>query len=134
MITDNEVILRRMGSLWKKAVSEILTAIYQYNSLIKGTGYYLKPMHVVVKRSSKGRIEYIYYGRYWWEVKYIGKKGKTSRVKWLYRGNIKPRGLPEPPLNPLTGISVRIEADDLIFDRQVFEEHRDFILSILCKQ
>lgn len=99
----------------KEIMDNFLKSLYNYNASIRGLGYYLKPYHVVVYKSRYGTKKYYYYGRYWYRVKYVGKKGKTSIVKWEYVGKNKPdKRLPDPPPHPLEGIVFLIEGEDII--------------------
>ncbi len=71
--------------------------LYEYNSMIKGTGYYLKPFHIVTKKYRGSKKTYYYYGKYWYRLSLQG-----SKLKWRYIGNRKPlQNLPDPPINPL---------------------------------
>lgn len=77
-------------------------SLYSYNTIVKRFGVYLKPIHIVVKKSSNGVKVYHYYGKYWYKVVY--SKGK---VRWIYIGREKPvPEIPNPPINPLTVIKV----------------------------
>ncbi len=101
------------GEAGSKALEEALEKyrreLYSYNSFIKRYGYYLKPMHIVYRRTKRGLTKYVYYGRYWYRVKYLDKHGGTSRVKWVYVGREKPDPrLPDPPVHPLDGLVVRV--------------------------
>jgi len=76
-------------------------ALYEYNNEAKRFGFYLKPVHIVVKDTLKGRMVYNYYGRYWYKL-----AKSNGKIKWIYVGVAKPiKELPEPPLNPLLLIS-----------------------------
>jgi len=78
-------------------------------------GYYLKPVHKVYRTTGGLRRIYEYYGRYWW------RKGDG---KLIYAGAKKPGGLPQPPLNPLEGLSVIREGDDVIIRCDVYERFK----------
>jgi len=83
--------------LSKKEVDEILTRlkelIYEYNKNLRGTGFYLRPMHIVYKGKSK---KYIYIGKYWYYLEY-----KKKKLIWNYVGTMKPvSNLPDPPEIP----------------------------------
>ena len=111
----------------RQLLEEFKRKIYKYNSLIAGTGFYLKPTHIVVKRTPAGVKRYIYIGRYWWSLEYRGRKGKTSRVKWVYVGTEKPAklaGYPDPPSSPLIGLSLVVEGDDIILDEETYRKFR----------
>ncbi len=88
-------------------IEKQLQKIYEYNKRIKNTGYYLKPVHIVVKKTISGEKKiYRYYGRYWWNVVYRGKRGGKSIIKWIYVGREKPPGIPDPPTHPLEGLVI----------------------------
>ncbi|KSW12232.1 hypothetical protein CF15_05620 [Pyrodictium occultum] len=111
----------------ERLLEEYRRRIYRYNSLIRGTGFYLKPMHIVTKNTPEGKRTYYYIGRYWWRVLYQGKSGSTSRVKWIYVGREKPReleGYPDPPEHPVAGLRFTVEGRDIILDRRVYEKYR----------
>jgi len=100
---------------FKKLIDEYKNKLYAYNSLIKKYGFYLKPYHVVIKYSGGKKIKYVYYGRYWYKLKYICRRGNTSKIKWIYVGSEKPLpDLPDPPRNPLEGIVLKI-CNDCIY-------------------
>ena len=111
----------------EKAVEEYMKELYRYNSLISKKGYYLKPLHIVTKPSPEGgRRVYHYIGRYWWRIEYVGKKGKTSLIKWIYVGREKPKELhnyPNPPPNPLSGLRYRVEGRDIIVERRIYSKY-----------
>jgi hypothetical protein len=105
-------------------LADLKRVFYEYNRVIRGTGYYLKPVHKVYKRVGGLVRVYEYYGRYWWRLTRRG-----GRLRYVYSGTIKPRGVPvDPPSNPLEGLSLIREGGDVIvrcsdFDRfaRVFE-------------
>lgn len=89
-----------------KILSEVIdiykTKLYHYNTMIKKSGVYLKPMHIVVKKDRDKVRVYYYYGKYWYRISY-----NRGKLKWIYIGNSKPLlNLPDPPLNPLTLIKI----------------------------
>ncbi|MGC8909926.1 MAG: hypothetical protein ACP5O5_05005 [Fervidicoccaceae archaeon] len=106
----------------KEVLAEILEKIKgyfkSYNKSISGSGYYLKPIHFSSRQVEGKKRKYVYLGRYWWKVLYLGrtKEGKV-KLKWIYVGKTKPSGLPEPPDNPLEGVSIYIKEgeDDFYF-------------------
>ena len=99
----------------KRIVEEFLRELYDYNSVVKQYGYYLKPYHVVTYKTASGVKKYYYYGRYWYKVRYVGKKGRTSLVKWEYVGREKPlRELPDPPRHPLEDTVFLVEGEDVL--------------------
>jgi hypothetical protein len=111
----------------EKLLEEYRRLLYRYNSLVSSKGYYLKPVHVVVRDTPYGRKKYVYIGRYWWKVKYAGKKGSTSKVKWTYVGREKPRellGYPDPPHHPLIGLSYIVDGRDVILELKKYEKFR----------
>ena len=111
----------------ERLLEEYKRKIYRYNSLIRDTGFYLKPLHIVSRRVDDGRRTYYYFGRYWWRVVYAGKSGKTSRVKWIYVGREKPSelaGYPDPPSYPIAGLRFSVDGRDVIIDRRVYEKYR----------
>ena len=102
------------------------TRIYKYNSTIRESGYYLKPLHIVYKVVQGRKLKYIYFGRYWYRVYKAPAEGKQkkakSRIKWLYIGRDKPDPhLPDPPINPLEGIAVIVDGNDVLVDERTFE-------------
>ncbi len=109
----------------REALERYRELLYHYNSLISGTGYYLKPVHYSYYTSVDGeRRRYVYYGRYWYRLERRGGK-----LVWRYVGREKPRELrdyPDPPPNPLDGLRfVRIgEGDDIIMEYDVFERFK----------
>jgi hypothetical protein len=111
----------------EKALEEYIRLIYRYNTLIRETGYYLKPVHIVTKKTNDGKKTYIYIGRYWWKIKYVGKRGRTSRIKWIYVGKEKPAELkdyPDPPYHPLAGLKVVIDGNDVLIDEKTLRKYR----------
>ncbi len=111
-------IYENTGDLFKRinlVLSDYLVQIYDYNNIAKQKGYYLKPVHIVVKKKGDQKIKYYYYGRYWYKIEY--KKGKGSRIKWIYMGKSKPDPeLPDPPKNPLEGLVVRVSEDSIVIN------------------
>lgn len=92
--------------------------IYEYNSLIRESGYYLKPIHLVVKKSINSKYKYLYFGRYWYRF----TKTSSKRIRWIYVGREKPDpNLPEPPINPLEGLKIiAVNDNDIIVDEYVY--------------
>lgn len=43
-------------------------------------GYYIKPFHVVYKKSPRGELEYRYYGKYWYRIE---RKGGKRLLKYV---------------------------------------------------
>ncbi len=95
-------------------LSKYTEQIYSYNNIAREKGLYLKPVHVVVKKQRDGRkVKYYYYGRYWYKIEI--RKGRPSRIKWIYLGKEKPDPeLPDPPRNPLEGLVVRVTEDQVV--------------------
>lgn len=88
--------------------------------------YYLKPKHTVYTR--RGRHVYNYHGRYWWKIEYLGRKGKTSRIRWHYVPlgvTQKPLDVPDPPKDPLLGLKYQKFANgDLLMDVAIYEKFK----------
>lgn len=111
----------------ERLLEEYRRMIYRYNSIIAEKGFYLKPVHIVVREVDGVKRRYVYIGRYWWRVSYAGKKGRISRVKWVYVGREKPReliGYPDPPPHPLVGLSYIVEGNDVIMDANTFKRYK----------
>ncbi|MEM0380135.1 MAG: hypothetical protein QXX35_01310 [Desulfurococcaceae archaeon] len=113
----------------KLLLSSFLTELYRYNNMIKNWNYYLKPIHIVVKKRSNGEIvKYIYYGRYWYRL-----ARKSSGIKWIYIGREKPvRNLPDPPSNPVEGLVVKIAGDEVVVltgSREIYELINSVLIS-----
>lgn len=87
-------------------IGRLLIPIYNYNSLIKSRGYYLKPVHIVTRQSPDGtKVTYYYYGRYWYKLE---KDQTTKKLKWKYLGKEKPDpSLPDPPPFQLEGLVIK---------------------------
>jgi len=105
-------------------ISNYLPKIYSYNKLIRYTKYYLKPIHIVVKKKPDGgKTKYYYYGRYWYRLEY-GSNG-SRKLKWIYVGKNKPvKDLPEPPDNPLEGLVLKIsdgEVEIVSSKREIYQ-------------
>lgn len=86
-------------------ILEFLPMIYEYNNKIRYTGFYLKPVHIAVRRLQDGTVvKYYYYGRYWYRVEKVGSR----KIKWIYVGKKKPLPyLPDPPSHPLEDVVVK---------------------------
>ncbi len=108
-------------------VDEIKGPFYKYNTLISATGYYLKPVHKVYKRTSQGIVRvYEYYGRYWW-------RKKNGRM--VYAGREKPRRVPlDPPPHPLEGLSIIVEEGDVIMSCRDYERFRAYFQGLRVVQ
>ncbi|MDM7274882.1 MAG: hypothetical protein P3X22_001995 [Thermoprotei archaeon] len=104
-----------------RVLGDLKMAIYEYNSRIKYTGFYLKPVHKVYKSPGGVRRVYEYYGRYWWR---ITRKG--GKVRFEYVGASKPAKVEEPPDNPLEGLVVVREGEDVIVECSVYERFKTF--------
>jgi len=106
--------LAKLERVLRDIMDRYMTELYRYNELIKSYGYYLKPMHIVTRRTSNGIRRYYYFGKYWYKLSYEGKRGKTSRVKWIYVGRNKPLPeIPDPPPNPLDLLMVKIDNNSI---------------------
>jgi len=96
-----DMVLKELVDIYK-------TTLYSYNTAIKRYGVYLKPVHIVVKKSISGDKVYHYYGKYWYKVVY-----NNGKLKWLYVGKEKPRQeIPDPPINPLVAIRILNKGND----------------------
>ncbi len=116
------LIIRGARRAIEEAVDRFLRDIYRYNSLLRGTGYYLKPVHIVTRETRFGRLRYIYIGRYWWRLERRG-----GRLRWRYVGREKPAELadvPEPPSSPLSGLVYAVKGDDVIIRLEVYRRFR----------
>lgn len=103
------ITLRSSLDVFAKAnamIGKLLIPIYNYNSLIKPKGYYLKPVHIVTRYLPDGtKITYYYYGRYWYRLE---KDPATKKLKWKYLGKEKPDpSLPDPPPFQLEGLVIK---------------------------
>jgi hypothetical protein len=107
-VREKPEVLKKISLL----ISEYLIKFYSYNSQIKDKNYYLKPVHMVVRRMPDGTtVKYYYYGRYWYSVQ---KTSGSSKIKWVYRGRTKPDpSLPDPPVNPIEGLVIK-QLDDYV--------------------
>ena len=95
--------------------------IYKYNEEIKDSGYYLKPIHVVYRLLEGRKLKYVYFGRYWYRV-YKTREKERTKLRWIYVGRDKPDPhLPEPPINPLEGLAVVVDGEDILVDKKTFE-------------
>ncbi len=100
--------------------------LYEYNNIVKKYGYYLKPIHIVTKKKGLNNKTYIYYGRYWYKLHSNG-----SKIRWTYIGLTKPlRELPDPPINPLTFITISLD-QDLKICMYIDEKHRDVLRNLI---
>ncbi|RLG79621.1 MAG: hypothetical protein DRO13_05635 [Thermoprotei archaeon] len=114
-----EEIVKKINLL----LSEYMPEFYRYNSMLKSKKYYLKPVHIVIKRKSSGKVvKYYYYGRYWYRIE--RKTNGSSRIKWIYLGKEKPeRNLPDPPHNPLDGLVIKVSSDEV----EIINARRDLL-------
>jgi len=117
-IMRRHVIIKGGYSLIMEIFSPYRRRIYEYNSLIRESGYYLKPIHLVVKKDVNSKYKYLYFGRYWYRL----IKASNGRIRWIYVGREKPDpNLPEPPINPLEGLKIIvINENDVIVDEYVY--------------
>lgn len=109
-----KVLIKESGEIFRKIsliVGETLPVYYEYNNRIKHLGLYLKPIHMVTRKSADGSIvKYYYYGRYWYKI----EKTPDGRIRWIYIGKEKPvPTLPDPPANPLEGVVVKVHDDNV---------------------
>lgn len=98
---------------FREAVESLLRELYSYTESLRGTGYYLKPLHRVYRRDPEAGVKviYEYYGRYWWRL-----ERRRGRLRWRYVGREPPPGVPEPPRHPLEGMSAKIVGSDVELD------------------
>ncbi|OYT56540.1 MAG: hypothetical protein B6U76_03405 [Desulfurococcales archaeon ex4484_217_2] len=87
---------------------------------------YLKPMHVVIVKKGNSVRKYVYVNRYWWKIKYSGKRGRTSKVKWKYLGK-------SIPLSEEYGLKFKIVGNDIIIDEKSLMKLREVLGDILEK-
>ncbi len=86
---------------------------------------YLKPVHIVIVKKGNTVKKYVYISRYWWRIKYRGKKDKVSQIKWKYLGkNIHRKSF---------DIKFKIENDDIIIDEKNLERLKELLNSELEK-
>jgi len=87
---------------------------------------YLKPMHVVIVKKGNSVKKYVYVNRYWWKIKYSGKRSRTSKVKWKYLGK-------SMPLSEEYGLKFKIVGNDIIIDEKSLMKLREILGDILEK-
>ncbi|MEM2203013.1 MAG: hypothetical protein QXI22_01490 [Sulfolobales archaeon] len=108
----------------KEIYDNYVREIKEYNNQIKHTGFYLMPVRKTVKKSRKdpSKVKYnYYYGRYWYF--YISTK---ERGIYIYVGKEKPlESLPDPPKNPLEGVEIIYDGDDILIPEDQFEKVKD---------
>ncbi|WP_440059756.1 hypothetical protein ACSU1N_00935 [Thermogladius sp. 4427co] len=92
-------------------IADYLQQIYEYNNTARQKGYYLKPVHIAVRKEGNSvRTKYYYYGRYWYKIERTEKGG----IRWTYIGKEKPDPtLPDPPKNPLEGLVVKVRDSEV---------------------
>ncbi len=117
---------------FERLVEKYKVEIYRYNEFIKNTGYYLKPVHMVYKRDRDGRLRvYRYVAKYWWRIFYIGRRGKTSRIKWIYVGSRMPYHpdlmLNPPPPSPFEGIGYAVEGEDVLLTDEAYRRVKSLL-------
>ncbi|MCE4615272.1 MAG: hypothetical protein F7B60_07080 [Desulfurococcales archaeon] len=111
-----KIALQGCMGILEKLLDDYRTSIYAYNSMIKKTGFYLKPVHKVYYKNSHGtKIIYEYHGMYWWK-----KQKKGYKVYLKYYGKQKPEGLPDPPVNPLSGVIIDKTEGLIIVPKSLF--------------
>lgn len=122
------VLVRGGSRAVEEALEELRRLIYRYNERLRGTGYYLKPVHIVTKRVDGDRRRYVYVGRYWWRLRATsGRRG--SRVKWSYIGREMPPDLrgkvPPPPTSRLAGLRyVALDNGDIIVPCDIYKRFK----------
>lgn len=121
------VMIRVVGGAPKvrKILEEYVMKVKEYNKQIRHTGFYLEPVKMVPRRDPHDRwnvkkYDY-YYGRYW----YINVGGK-ERGRYVYLGTAKPiETLPDPPKNPLEGVKIIYDDEDILIPEDQFEKVKD---------
>lgn len=108
----------------KKILEEYIRMVKEYNKQIRETGFYLAPVEIIPRRDPRNphKVKYdYYYGRYWYL--YIGVK---ERGKYLYVGRKKPlETLPDPPKNPLEGVKIWFDGEDILIPEDQFDRVKD---------
>lgn len=117
----------------KTLVDDYRAALYSYNTMIKKYGVYLKPIHIVVKKTSEGAKVYHYYGKYWYKVVY-----SNGRLRWVYIGREKPfPEIPNPPLNPIIAVKIINRDNDIsciyVDKMNLLEEITQYIKEAIIK-
>jgi len=114
----NRIELHGCLETLREFLDDYRTSVYAYNSKIRETGYYLKPVHKVYYKDSRGtKIIYEYYGVYWWK-----KQKRGYRIFLKYYGKQKPEHLPEPPTNPLAGVVINHTEGTIILPKYIFDK------------
>ncbi len=109
----------------KEIYDEYVKQLNEYNERIRHTGFYLKPVIKVARRDHKDPSKIIkhdyYYGKYW----YIAISTK-KRKAYLYVGKEKPlESLPDPPKDPLEGVEIIYDGEDILIPKEQFEGIKD---------
>lgn len=109
----------------KEIYDEYVKRLNEYNEQIKHTGFYLKPVTKVARRDRRDpskiiRYDY-YYGKYWFFS--ISTK---ERKAYIYLGREKPlESLPDPPKDPLEGVEIVYDGEDILIPKEQFERIKD---------
>lgn len=112
----------------KEIYDEYVRKLNEYNAQIKHTGFYLRPVTKIARRDRKDpsrivRYDY-YYGRYWYF--YISTR---QRGIYIYLGREKPlESLPDPPKDPLEGVEIIYDGDDILIPKEQFDKVRDLFI------
>lgn len=112
----------------RKIREELLERLREYNDKIKSTGFFLVPVKEIKVKISwpSGLVEerrYQYYGRYW----YMYVSDRSGRgLRPVYVGRSKPlETLPDPPEDPLKGVRIYYDGEDLLVPEDQFERVKD---------
>ncbi len=98
--------------LLMKILEEYQRQVAEYNSKLRD-GLRLKFVHYVTVNGKR----YVYFGKYYYKVKRVGK-----RIKWIYVGK-ELKEVPPPPPNPFDGLKVKVDGDDIIVEREIYERY-----------
>ena len=81
---------------------------------------YLKPVHIVVVKKSGLTKKYVYINRYWWRIKYSGKRKSTSKIKWKYLGK-------SISIKNEYGLKFKIIGNDIVIDEKSLTKLREIL-------
>ncbi len=113
------------AKLLPKIRERLAKLIMRNNELARGEKLYLKPVHIVIVKKGSTVKKYVYISRYWWRIKYKGKKNKVSQIKWKYLG----KNISQANFN----IKFKVENNDIIIDEENLEKLKELLNSELKK-